>query len=76
MRHDRYMYLHTQLDRLESELNGWVSLSKQLTNKWMTYASHRQTGLVYDTDMITEQVNSIHKKIEGIKNELDGYENS
>lgn len=76
MRHDRYMLLHTQLDRLESELNGWISLSKQLTNKWMTYASHRQTGLVYDTDVISEQVKKINTQIEGIKSELDSYENS
>ena len=36
----------------------------------MTYASHRDTGLVYDTQILDEQVEYIRDEIEKVKKEL------
>ena len=71
MRTSHYIKLMTRLDTLEQQLKNHLSLSKQLTNKWMTYATHRETGLVYDTATLDEQVMRIRDEIEGVKKELD-----
>ena len=71
MRTSHYIKLMTRLDTLEQQLKNHLSLSKQLTNKWMTYATHRETGLVYDTATLDEQVMQIRDEIEGVKKELD-----
>lgn len=60
----------TRLDRLEAELKQHLLLSKQLENKWMTYASHRETGIVYDTAILDQQVMDIRKEIDEVKKEL------
>ena len=71
MRTSHYIKLMTRLDTLEQQLKNHLLLSKQLTNKWMTYATHRETGLVYDTATLDEQVMQIRDEIEGVKKELD-----
>ena len=70
MRTTQYIKLMTKLDRLEQELKNHLMLSKQLENKWMTYASHRETGLVYDTAILDRQVMGIKEEIETVKKEL------
>lgn len=60
----------TRLDRLEAELKQHLLLSKQLENKWMTYASHRETGIVYDTAILDQQVMGIRKEVDEVKKEL------
>lgn len=59
-----------RLDRLEAELKQHLMLSKQLENKWMTYASHRETGIVYDTAVLDQQVMDIRKEMDEVKKEL------
>jgi len=71
MRTAQYIQLMTKLDRLEGELKQHLLLSKQLENKWMTYASHRETGIVYDTAILDKQVMDIRNQIVRIKQELD-----
>ena len=71
MRTSHYIKLMTRLDTLEQQLKNHLLLSKQLTNKWMTYATHRETGLVYDTATLDEQVMQIRDEIEEVKGELD-----
>ena len=70
MRTSHYIKLMTRLDRLEGELKNHLMLSKQLENKWMTYASHRETGIVYDTAVLDKQVMDIKEEIEQVKKEL------
>lgn len=70
MRTAQYIKLMTRLDRLEAELKNHLLLSKQLENKWMTYASHRETGIVYDTAILDQQVMDIKEEMEQVKKEL------
>lgn len=70
MRTAQYIKLMTRLDRLEAELKNHLLLSKQLENKWMTYASHRETGLVYDTAVLDQQVIALKEEMDEIKKEL------
>lgn len=70
MRTAQYIKLMTRLDRLEAELKNHLLLSKQLENKWMTYASHRETGIVYDTAVLDQQVIALKEEMDEIKKEL------
>ena len=70
MRTAQYIKLMTRLDRLEVELKNHLLLSKQLENKWMTYASHRETGLVYDTAVLDQQVIALKEEMDEVKKEL------
>jgi hypothetical protein len=70
MRTAQYIKLMTRLDRLEGELKNHLLLSKQLENKWMTYASHRETGIVYDTAVLDQQVIALKEEMDEIKKEL------
>ena len=70
MRTSHYIKLMTRLDRLEQQLKNHLMLSKQLENKWMTYASHRETGIVYDTAVLDKQVMDIKEEMEQVKKEL------
>lgn len=71
MRMSEYMKLMNKLDSAEQRLSNVVSITSKLTHKWMTYASHRETGLVYDTQVLDEHVMNIQKEIEYIKEQLD-----
>jgi len=70
MRTSHYIKLMTRLDRLEQQLKNHLMLSKQLENKWMTYATHRETGIVYDTEILDRQVMDIKEEMEQVKKEL------
>jgi predicted phage-related endonuclease len=70
MRTSHYIKLMTRLDTLEQQLKNHLLLSKQLENKWMTYATHRETGIVYDTDILDRQVMDIKEEMEQVKKEL------
>ena len=72
MRYDAFMRLNIELDRLKGELMQSSMLSNELINMWMTYASHKQTGVVYDTQVLNEQVNAIRARIVRIEEELHG----
>jgi len=41
----------------------------------MTYASHRKTGIVYDTAVIDEHIMTLHQEMEEIKGELKDADN-
>jgi len=71
MRTSHYIKLMTRLDTLEQQLKNHLMLSKQLENKWMTYATHRETGIVYDTAILDQQVMQIKDEIAEVKKELD-----
>jgi len=71
MRTSHYIKLMTRLDTLEQQLKNHLMLSKQLENKWMTYATHRETGIVYDTAILDQQVMQIKDEIAEVKTELD-----
>jgi len=71
MRNSRYITLMSRVDSLEQQLKNHLLLSKQLENKWMTYATHRETGIVYDTEILDRQVMQIKDELEEVKKELD-----
>jgi len=71
MRMHEYVKLQGQLESAETRLKNIVAITSKLTHKWMTYASHRETGLVYDTQVLDEQVLNIRKEIEEIRKKLD-----
>ena len=71
MRTSHYIKLMTRLDTLEQQLKNHLLISKQLENKWMTYATHRETGIVYDTAILDQQVMQIKDEIAEVKTELD-----
>lgn len=71
MRNSRYITLMSRVDSLEQQLKNHLSLSKQLENKWMTYATHRETGIVYDTAILDQQVMNLRDELEEVKKELD-----
>ncbi len=71
MRNSRYITLMSRVDSLEQQLKNHLLLSKQLENKWMTYATHRETGIVYDTATLDQQVMKLRDELEEVKKELD-----
>jgi len=71
MRNSRYITLMSRVDSLEQQLKNHLLLSKQLENKWMTYATHRETGIVYDTEILDRQVMNLRDELEEVKKELD-----
>lgn len=71
IRHSEYLKLQGQLESAEARLKNIVNLTSKLTHKWMTYASHRETGIVYDTQVLDEQVINIRKEIEEVRKKLE-----
>lgn len=61
----------TRLDRLIQEHNQYRSLLNSLTNEWLSYASHKETGLVYDKQVISGHIERLSKEIEILEQELE-----
>ena len=61
----------TRLDRLIQEHNQYRQLLNSLTNEWLSYASHKETGLVYDKQVITDHIERLSKEIEILEQELE-----
>ena len=71
MRYGDYMLASTRLDRLIQECNQYRQLLNNLSNQWLSYASHKETGLVYDTDIIKHHIEKLSKEIEILEQELE-----
>lgn len=71
MRYREYMLRAARLDRLIQEQTQYRQLVNNLTNKWMTYASHEETGIVYDLDVIKRKLDEITKEIKELQDSLD-----
>lgn len=71
MRYGDYMLTHTRLDRIRMEHAQYVSLLTNLTNGWMTYASHKVTGVVYDMDVIKGHIEKLSEEIAELEKELE-----
>jgi hypothetical protein len=71
MRYGQYMKESMRLERLEQECDNYERLLGDLTNHWMTYATHRDTGLVYDTDIIKHNLANLRMEISHIKELID-----
>lgn len=65
------MLKSTRLDRLIQEQNQYRSLLNSLTNDWLSYASHKDTGLVYDKQVITDHIERLGKEIALLESELE-----
>jgi hypothetical protein len=61
----------TRLDRLIQEHNQYRQLLNSLTNEWLSYASHKETGLVYDKQVIAGHIERLSKEIEILEQELE-----
>jgi len=73
MRYGQYMKESMRLERLEQEHSNYDRLLGDLTNHWMTYATHKHTGIVYDTNIIKENLTKLQNEMNYIK-ELIGDE--
>jgi len=71
MRYGDYMLAATRLDRLIQECNQYRQLLNNLSNQWLSYASHKETGLVYDTDIIKHHIEKLSREIEILEQELE-----
>jgi len=71
MRYGDFMLKSTRLDRLIQEQNQYRSLLNSLTNDWLSYASHKDTGLVYDKQVITDHIERLGKEIALLESELE-----
>lgn len=71
MRYGQYMKESMRLERLEQEYNNYDRLLGDLTNHWMTYAAHKHTGLLYDTDVIKTNLEKLKNEMKLIKELLD-----
>ena len=67
-----FVLKHTRLDRLMMERDQYKKLMNDLTNQWMTYASHKDTGIVYDMDVLRKRVNELEEEISALEQELEG----
>lgn len=66
-----YMLQHTRLDRLIQQQNQYRILLNNLTNQWMTYASHKETGIVYDIDILKKNLEELSNEIKKLEDELE-----
>ena len=71
MRYREYMLRASRLDRLIQEQTQYRQLVNNLTNQWMTYASHEDTGIVYDLDIIKKKLDKTTKEIKELTDYLD-----
>ena len=65
------MLKSTRLDRLIQQQNQYRTLLTSLTNQWLSYASHKDTGIVYDTDVIKKNLEEISNEIKKLEDELE-----
>lgn len=72
VRYAQYMKLRLEELRLNDELKKWDLLSKQLTNQrgGSTYATHKESALVYDTSVIKDRVKQLKKRVGEINDTL------
>lgn len=74
MRYDTYMRtmgnLHDELDNIEKELKSIHKIQSKLVDKHLTYATHKETGIVYDTKILGERVYAIEERMSEIKFEI------
>lgn len=71
MRYGDYMLKYTRLDRLIQQQNQYRTLLNNLTNQWMTYASHKETGIVYDIDILKKNLEELSNEIKKLEDELE-----
>ena len=71
MRYDTYMKsmnsLHDELNTIEKELRNIQNIQENLVDKHLTYATHKQTDIVYDTKVLGERVYAIEERMQEIK---------
>ena len=71
MRYGQYMKESMRLERLQQEYKNYDALLGNLTNQWMTYASHKDTGLVYDMDVIKTSLEKLRNEMNLIEELLN-----
>ena len=71
MRYGQYMKESMRLERLQQEYKNYDDLLGNLTNQWMTYASHKDTGLVYDMDIIKNTLEKLRNEMNLIEELLN-----
>jgi hypothetical protein len=64
MHYEEFMRTSDHKEDLKLQYKQYDQLLGQLTNHWMNYASHKQTGIVYDTDIIKQKLNELRMRID------------
>ena len=68
--------LHNELNDLQKELTNIRSIQKNLINKhleygYVTYATHKKTGIVYDKDWLEQRTYTIQARMSEVRLEID-----
>ena len=71
MRYREFMLKASRLDRLIQEQSQYRQIQNDLTNGWLNYATHKETGVIYDVTVIKEKLETISKEIKQLEEELD-----
>ena len=71
VRYSRYMQLRMEEVRLNQEHEEWKELLKNLNKPHLTFASHKDTAIVYDISIINNKLMDIDNRLKEINEELD-----
>ena len=71
VRYSRYMQLRMEEVRLNQEHEEWKELLKNLNKPHLTFASHKDTAIVYDISIINNKLMDIDNRLKEIYEELD-----
>ena len=66
-----FIKMSTRLDRLMQKQKQYMHLKNNLTNQWMTYASHKETGIVYDLEVINSELETLAIEIKELEEKLE-----
>ena len=70
VRYSRYMQLRMEEVRLNREHEEWKELLKNLNKPHLTFASHKDTAVVYDISIINKKLIEIDNRLKEIDEEL------
>jgi len=68
--------LHNELNDLQKELSNIRSIQDNLINKhleygYVTYATHKKTGIVYDREWLEQRTYAIQERMSEVRFEID-----
>ena len=70
LRYKDAILLMTEQDRLKRQYENYDNLLNDLVNHSSHYATHKETAIVYDTQVINYNLNTLKQRINEIENIL------
>jgi hypothetical protein len=65
------MQFRREGDSLADERENWISILNNLITPHLTFASHKEQGIVYDLDVIKTKLKAIESRLEEVHEELN-----